>query len=159
MAFCNPSIPTEYKGLSRNATSIFGKTGTNPSVILNGVNRETLGDRLSRVLKERGLSQSEIARMAGVTPQAIQYICAEKAERSAYVAEIAHALNLSTWWLATGQGHRALWREMSYEARLVGSEYERLPPDGKREMRLHLDYLLKRFPTDIEPSLTLAKDC
>ncbi len=156
MAFCSPCIPTPYKGIGNNATRSFAGTATNSSVILNRVNRETLGDRLGRVLQERSLSQSELARQVGVRPQAIQYICDKKAKRSSFVAEIAEALNISPFWLATGKGLREPWGALDAGARLVATKYHELPPHGQRQLQEYLDYLRKRFPPEADPHLVIC---
>ena len=124
------------------------------------MDKETLGDRLGRVLKERGMSQSELARQVGVRPQAIQYICNKKAKRSAYVTEIAWILDVSAIWLAIGKGAQRPWGGLGHDARLVASLYDALPPRGQKQLQDHLDYLRKRFPSEDPPLLHfIEKDC
>ena len=159
MALCSPSIPQAYKGISPNATRGFEVTPTNPSVRLNRMNRETLGDRLSQVLKEQGISQSELARRVGVKQQAIQYLCKNRAKRSAYVAEIAWALDVSVMWLAIGKGLQRPWGALGRDAQMVAKEYEELPVHGQKQLQDYLSYLRKRFPSEEEPSYHRLKDC
>ncbi|MCX8049215.1 MAG: helix-turn-helix domain-containing protein [Methylohalobius sp.] len=65
---------------------------------------KTLADRIQYGLAINHLSQSELARRVGLTPQAIQHLCSGKAQTTRYAAQIAHALGVRTDWLLTGQG-------------------------------------------------------
>ena len=131
---------------------------TKQSVILRGVNTDTLGGRLSQVLHEQGLSQSELARRVGVKPQSIQHLCQKKTKRSAYVAEIAEALNVCPFWLATGIGEKAPWQALDAEARLVATVYDTLPPHAQRQLQEYLRYLRQRFAAPSKNHISLA-DC
>jgi SOS-response transcriptional repressor LexA len=65
--------------------------------------RETLGSRIRQVLDERGMSQSELARLVGVKQQTVSYICADKgAESSRYATQIAEVLGVNPRWLQFG---------------------------------------------------------
>lgn len=70
----------------------------------NHICMDTFGQRLRSALHERNVSQSQLARMLGVQPQAVQYLCSDKAQRSRYTSEIASVLGISADWLATGRG-------------------------------------------------------
>lgn len=67
--------------------------------------QETLGSRIRQVLQERGMTQSELARLVGVKQQTVSYICADKgAESSRYATRIAQVLGVNPSWLQHG-GH------------------------------------------------------
>ncbi|TQE95222.1 MAG: hypothetical protein FKY71_17245 [Spiribacter salinus] len=70
----------------------------------NHVGMSDFADRLRHALDERDVSQSQLARWLGVKPQAIQYLCSGKAQRSRYTTEIAGLLEISATWLASGIG-------------------------------------------------------
>lgn len=65
-----------------------------------------LGTRVKRMLKLKGMTQAELARIVGVKQQTISYICSEAnpAQTSRYSAQIASALGINPVWLQTGQG-------------------------------------------------------
>lgn len=65
-----------------------------------------LGSRIRQVLSEKGMSQSQLARMVGVKQQTISYICAldGAASSSRYSSAIASALGVNPVWLQSGQG-------------------------------------------------------
>lgn len=77
-------------------------TLTLPDVIYQQ-NINTLGERLHVCLNFRGISQTELAKGVGVTPQNIQAICSGKIQKSRHVNEIAAYLNVNPTWLATGK--------------------------------------------------------
>lgn len=66
----------------------------------------TLGERVKRVLHEKGMSQAELARLVGTKQQTISYIVSEDhpATTSRYSTKIAEVLGVNPAWLATGQG-------------------------------------------------------
>ncbi len=65
---------------------------------------ETPSAVLCRVLTERGVSQSELARRTGISPAAISYYCAgERARSLLNAARIAQNLGISLDQLATGR--------------------------------------------------------
>ena len=63
-----------------------------------------MGGRLLLVLQEQRVSQAELARRVGIKQQSIQKLCSNESARTGYVAEIAEALNICPFWLATGEG-------------------------------------------------------
>ena len=65
-----------------------------------------LGSRIKQVLEERGMSQSQLARLVGVKQQTISYICSpdNPASTSRYATQIAAALGVNPVWLQTGDG-------------------------------------------------------
>lgn len=66
----------------------------------------TYGERLLWALAARGLNQSDLARMVGVTPQSIQYLCdpANHARGSRNTPAFADACGVDATWLARGTG-------------------------------------------------------
>lgn len=65
-----------------------------------------LGTRVKRMLKEKGMTQAQLARLVGTKQQTISYICNEEhpATTSRYSTKIAQILGVNPSWLATGQG-------------------------------------------------------
>lgn len=66
----------------------------------------SLGSRIKQILIEKGMSQSELARLVGVKQQTISYICSPEnpATTSRYATKIADALGVNPVWLQTGDG-------------------------------------------------------
>lgn len=68
---------------------------------------DTIGKRLARARKESGMSQPELARIAGVSAGAVGNIEAGTRSGSARVVEaLARALGVSVRWLVDGDGPR-----------------------------------------------------
>ncbi|WP_066018682.1 helix-turn-helix domain-containing protein [Endozoicomonas atrinae] len=65
----------------------------------------TLGDRLRRVRKERGLSQAALAEAVGSRQSSINDIESGRNKKSVYLVKIAHALNVDPVWLENGSGN------------------------------------------------------
>lgn len=67
-----------------------------------------LGARIRQVLTEKGLTQSQLARLVGVKQQTISYICApdSPATASRYAPKIAQVLGVNPTWLQSGEGGR-----------------------------------------------------
>ncbi len=67
---------------------------------------QTYGERLLWAMKRKGLSQSELARRIEVRPQSVQHLVDPKknAQGSSHTAALAAQLEVSSQWLATGQG-------------------------------------------------------
>lgn len=70
----------------------------------------TIGDRISEVLKELGISQAELAKRSGVSPATIsRYIGGERENpRVLEAAAIARALGVSLAWLYDATGPKRL---------------------------------------------------
>ncbi len=66
---------------------------------------DTLGERLSFAMERAGLNQSELARVVGIKPQSVQYLCSSEGngKRSRYIMEIAVALDVRPEWLLDGE--------------------------------------------------------
>lgn len=56
---------------------------------------QTIGERLQALLKERGVSQSELARLTDLTRQAISNICTGAEPSLATVRKLAKALDVT----------------------------------------------------------------
>jgi transcriptional regulator with XRE-family HTH domain len=65
---------------------------------------DTLAGRLKLAREKSGLSQSKLARIVGISPQAIQSLESGNSAGSKYLAEIAGAIGVEATWLATGEG-------------------------------------------------------
>jgi SOS-response transcriptional repressor LexA len=65
-----------------------------------------LGARIRRVLSEKNLTQSQLARLVGVKQQTISYICSpdSPATTSRYATKIAQVLGVNPAWLQSGEG-------------------------------------------------------
>ena len=65
-----------------------------------------LGARIRRVLTEKHLTQSQLARLVGVKQQTISYICSpdSPATTSRYATKIAQVLGVNPAWLQHGEG-------------------------------------------------------
>jgi SOS-response transcriptional repressor LexA len=66
----------------------------------------TLGKRLRRARKNKGLSQKALAERIGIKQQAVQRIERGDVKNSCYIVELAHALEVSSDWLVTGKEWR-----------------------------------------------------
>lgn len=66
------------------------------------IDQNTLSHRLRKALNIINISQSELARMIGVKPQVIQYLCQQNIKSSRFTYLIAEALGISHAWLAAG---------------------------------------------------------
>ena len=65
---------------------------------------KTFADRLNFALKNAGVNQSELGKLVGLKPQAIQYLCSGKGKASTKSFEMAKALNVDPAWLTEGKG-------------------------------------------------------
>lgn len=67
-----------------------------------------LGLRIKSIIEEKGLTQSQLARLVGVKQQTISYICAvnSPASTSRYATKIAQVLGVNPAWLQSGEGDR-----------------------------------------------------
>lgn len=64
----------------------------------------TFGERLEYALKRLKISQTELAKRAGVSQQAINYIVNKKLNESRFSASFAIALGINPQWLILGVG-------------------------------------------------------
>lgn len=75
----------------------------------------TFADRLAKAMAKNNFNQSDLARRAGIKPQAIQYLLDPKnnARGSKYTTSIALACDVSGIWLANGTGGMDLERQIA----------------------------------------------
>lgn len=66
---------------------------------------ETMGERLQKYLADSNISQAELARMAGVKQQTINYLINRRSTGSSYAIKIANALGINPVWLQEGCGN------------------------------------------------------
>ena len=90
--------PKNGINMSTHATTIASLENMSTTV------NETLSSRLLYALKRQKFSQSELARLIGVKPQIIQYLCTSSANKSKFAYEIATALGVNPNWLIAGKG-------------------------------------------------------
>jgi len=64
----------------------------------------TFSERLSLAIKKREMSQSEAARMAGISQQSMNYIIKNKLKSSKLAPKIASVLSINPEWLIYGRG-------------------------------------------------------
>jgi len=72
---------------------------------------DTYAARLRWAIANAELTQSKLAKLVGVKPQTVQYLCDEKnnAQGSIYNTSFAEALGISPLWLETNKGDRFLY--------------------------------------------------
>lgn len=71
----------------------------------------TLADRLVQARTDRGLSQEDVAKSAGMTQQSYSDLERGISKRTTRIGSLAHALGVDAYWLETGSGvPRALAR-------------------------------------------------
>jgi len=63
-----------------------------------------LSQRLAFIMNKMNVSQAELARLIGVKPQVIHYLCNSASKKSSFTYDIANALQISSLWLACGTG-------------------------------------------------------
>lgn len=85
---------------------------------------DSLAIRLKSAREDRGLSQSKLARLVGITPQAIQALEAGTSAGSKHLPAIAGALGVEAIWLAAGTG------EKKRKPRKDVSDPSEAPPPG-----------------------------
>ena len=66
-----------------------------------------LGIRLKQARLKKKLTQEELAETVGIKQQAVQRIEAGKVRSTSYVVQLAKALNVTSEWLALGEGNDA----------------------------------------------------
>lgn len=113
---------------------------------------DTLASRLAAARNSRELSQPALARLAGVSQGTIGNIEAGLRGGSASLAAIAHALQVSYWWLRDGAGDMELpKRSWPFSAELWEAVRD-LDPGALRlaenQLRAHLDLPPLPRPTE-----------
>jgi SOS-response transcriptional repressor LexA len=90
------------------------------SAEIAGAQLDTFSQRLNYVMSYKQFSQSALARMIGVKPQSIQYLCHNNAKSSRLTPQIAEALEVNLEWLALGVGKT--WAEEAQNDTLVSQQ-------------------------------------
>jgi hypothetical protein len=69
---------------------------------------DTYGERLKWAIKNAEITQTKLARMAGIQPQTVQYLCDKKnaAQGSRHNSKFSEILKINAYWLETGKGDR-----------------------------------------------------
>lgn len=83
-----------------------------------------LSERLTYIMNKINISQAELARLIGVKPQAIHYLCNSASKKSSFTYDIANALQINSLWLANGTG--AIQPETDPLVQLIGNQ-KRIP--------------------------------
>ena len=65
---------------------------------------ETLSERLTSLMYEKGISQAELARLIGIKQPSVFKILSGETRNPKKILEIATALNVDPHWLKTGEG-------------------------------------------------------
>jgi len=91
-------------------------------------------ERLAKALDAAGLNQSELARALGITTASVSNIMtgASKSMAADNSVRAAKLLNVSPYWLATGQGPMRPAGTSPLATRMA-AEFDRLVPDSMRE--------------------------
>lgn len=66
----------------------------------------SLGQRLRKAREDKGLKQHELAKLAGVSQQNIQKLENEASNKTAYILELADALDVDPYWLKNGKSKK-----------------------------------------------------
>lgn len=69
----------------------------------------TITDRIARWLAFCGISQAQLARSVGMTPQQLQKLMAGKVRRSKHLQGLAKAMETTPGWLTDGMGDAPVW--------------------------------------------------
>lgn len=107
----------------------------------------TLGERLRAVREERGLSQKGLAAKVGVSQQLIGQIEKDENQGTKHIAKLAHALEVSSYWLETGNGPREPVRSDSLteqEQRIIAKARAVGDADALQLLESFLDKLPRR---------------
>lgn len=78
-------------------------------------------DRLNTIIKKRGLSQAEAAKLCGIAQQSLNYIINSKLKSSKLAPQIAEALGINPEWLIYGTGKPELSK--LYDLPIIHSAY------------------------------------
>lgn len=97
--------------------------------------KSTLQDRLRSALKESPLTQTELAKLSGISQPTLSALVNVAGTGSQNIAQIAHNLGVRALWLATGEGPRyeSDFFLDGFEAELIAI-WRRFPPSSQRTM-------------------------
>ena len=98
--------------------------------ITAGMELDSLAGRLKHAREVRGIpTQAALAALAGVAQSTIGNIESGARDGASSLAAIAHALNISYWWLRDGDGEMEL-RQRRPDAEAIADAFEALPSDS-----------------------------
>ncbi len=96
--------------------------------------KETMGERLSSLIKERQMSQKELAIKAGVTEAAVShYIKGDRCPRSSVLARLADALGTTSDFLMGGEAQDSN-EEIEYARRLIARNASQMTAAQKKDI-------------------------
>jgi transcriptional regulator with XRE-family HTH domain len=99
-------------------------------------NTRTVSDNINAIMVTRGLSQSEISRMSGVSQKTISNLCnAKHSVQIEGLAAIAHALRVPTWTLLIPGAYTTTGTSSSTLVKLLGA-WEDIPADGQETLAI-----------------------
>lgn len=96
----------------------------------------TLGSRLCYVRELRGLNQEELAKLAGVTQAAVSNLENRDSKSSSATPQLARALGIDAYWLATGEGAMDLGETLSPDEQRLMDDYRSADPAAKESLAL-----------------------
>lgn len=106
----------------------------------------TIGEKIKQRLKEKGMSQNELARRAGLSSSGISTIISGSFEpRMDNLRQIAQALDCQPSDLLDDEGikkEQEAPRDPLRES--IIRDYDRLPPEARQLVRQYIDLLPKR---------------
>ena len=108
----------------------------------NNRHMDTIAKRISRTRKERGITQTELARRVGVSQGTIGHIEAGRNDTSKYLGKISSALGVRAEWLEFGRG------ETTSEWPFPGvspEDYACLPTEEKDEIIMIVKAKVARY--------------
>ena len=134
-----------------------------------------VGDRISAILNEKGMSKAELSRRTGISQNAITNYCKNvRLPDTTSIYLIAQALDILVEWLLTGEGEKHhhpievpgdVWMlrdyqrqaideqlsDLTVEQALLLNNYEKLWPKNKQEVRLLIQLKLELQAAQPEP--------
>nr|WP_027871782.1 helix-turn-helix transcriptional regulator [[Eubacterium] cellulosolvens] len=95
---------------------------------------DTLGERISALLKSTGMQQQTLAKIAGVTEASVShYIKGDRIPRANVLSRIATALNTTSDYLMNGNSP-ASKNEIVYATRLIARNVHQMSKEEKIEI-------------------------
>ena len=94
----------------------------------------TFGERLSELLKEKGMQQQALAQKAGVTEAAVShYVKGDRVPRASVMARIAEALGTTSDYLMNGAEPDSK-NEVAHAKRLIARNVKQMTKEEKMEI-------------------------
>ncbi len=124
---------------------------------------DTYAERLTWAIKNAGITQTKLAKLAETSPQTVQYLCDKKnnAQGSKHNSRFAEALGISPIWLETGEGEKFIVDSNDQLLEMLGIDTKNLDVDQidiikyamkvKKENRPHLKKVIGTYIDDAEP--------